>query len=206
MDKRLGFLFFLRPHITVFGVLAATQAVHLQLSGENKTKPLTQFVEPRFVQVRVCFSCRLSNAFSIRNQIHHLLLWRWAPLPGTLCLYPASQNAQKHTAVTVANINRKWCPCNLVLLLKGLISHSLVFVEVHAPDGGGVSVEGVDALPALAVPHLERAVRAPAHHRVPLHLRAPDAARVTHQGPQALAGGRAPYLEITRKVSFCESN
>ena len=63
-------------------------------------------------------------------------------------------------------------------------------MEVHTPDGGGVPVERVHALAALAVPHLERAVRAPAHHRVALHLRAPDAPSVTHQGPQALPAGR----------------
>ena len=71
---------------------------------------------------------------------------------------------------------------------------SLVFVEVHAPDGGGVTVEGVDALAALAVPDLEGAVRAARDHRVALHLRAPHAARVTHQRPQALPRRRRPYL------------
>ena len=76
-----------------------------------------------------------------------------------------------------------------------LSEHSLVLVEVHAPDGGGVPVERVEALPALAVPHLERAVRAAAHHGVAVHLRAPHAARVTHQRPQALSGGSRPDLK-----------
>ena len=42
----------------------------------------------------------------------------------------------------------------------------LVLVEVHASDGGGVSVEGVDAGAGVGVPDLEGAVRAAAHDRV----------------------------------------
>ena len=86
------------------------------------------------------------------------------------------------------HLNRRVSTCSIM--------YSLVFVEVHAPDGGGVPVEGVDALAALAVPHLEGAVRAARDHRVALHLGAPHAARVTHQRPQALPGGRRPYLMI----------
>ncbi len=59
-------------------------------------------------------------------------------------------------------------------------------MEVHAAHGGGVSVERVQALARLGVPHFQRAVRAAADDDVALHLRRPDAARVTHQRPQAL--------------------
>jgi hypothetical protein len=71
---------------------------------------------------------------------------------------------------------------------------SLVFVQMHAPDGGCVAVQCVNTCSSFAVPDLEGAVRAARDDRVPLHLRRPDAAGVAHKGAKALTSVGGPNL------------
>ncbi len=61
-----------------------------------------------------------------------------------------------------------------------------VAVEMHAAHSGRVSVQRVDTLAALGVPHTQRPVGGAADHRGDRHLTAPHAAGVTRQCPQTL--------------------
>lgn len=61
-----------------------------------------------------------------------------------------------------------------------------VAVEMHAAHSGRVSVQRVDALSALGVPHAQRPVGGAADHRGDRHLTAPHPAGVTRQRPQTL--------------------
>lgn len=63
-----------------------------------------------------------------------------------------------------------------------------VAVEMHAAHGGRVSVQRVDAVTALGVPHAQRPVGGAADHRGDRHLTAPHPAGVTGQRPQTLEG------------------
>ena len=70
-----------------------------------------------------------------------------------------------------------------------------VAVEMHAAHGGGVSIQRVDTLAALGVPHAQRPVGGAADHRGGGHLTAPHAAAVTRQRAQTLTD-RQPYSRI----------
>ncbi len=54
----------------------------------------------------------------------------------------------------------------VVVLVFVLVPTLPVFVKVHASDGGGVSVEGVDAVAGVGIPDLEGAIGATAHDDV----------------------------------------
>lgn len=54
-----------------------------------------------------------------------------------------------------------------------------LFMEVHAAYGGRVSVQRVNTLPRLGVPHLQSPICRAADDDVVSHLRGPDAARVS---------------------------
>jgi hypothetical protein len=59
-------------------------------------------------------------------------------------------------------------------------------MQMHAPDGGSVAVERVQALAILRVPHFQGAVGAAADDDGARHLRGPNSANVTHQHSQTL--------------------
>jgi len=61
-----------------------------------------------------------------------------------------------------------------------------VAMEMHAAHGGCVSVQRVDTLAALGVPHTQRPVGGAADHRGNGHLTAPHATSVTRQCAQTL--------------------
>ena len=67
-------------------------------------------------------------------------------------------------------------------------------VDVHASDGGRVSVQSVKALSRLGVPDFESSIRGSGYDDMFFHLRRPDAARVTHQSTKAFTGFSRPNL------------
>ena len=66
-------------------------------------------------------------------------------------------------------------------ICRFLCDYLQVFVEVHAANGWGVSVECVVTCPGVRVPNFEGPVRGAADDDVSFHLGRPDATRVTYQ-------------------------
>lgn len=137
------------------------------------------------VCVAVCFKfcvcVFMCNYFTILMLCR--LPWRRAVGSGHVC--HQSKRACKYKWVCISVFV---CACVLP-----------VAVKMHAAHSGRVSIQRVDTLARLGVPHTQRPVGGAADHRGDRHLTAPHAAGVTRQRPQTLRDGEQKRMVLMNR-------